>query len=286
MIEIIQQPAGVLADPEKPLFEEALFDWCLAALAEAVFDLLVRQDGLVEWAPVDGRFLPVGEPAPQELQKNPLGPLEVVRRARVHGVAPVDHHRGAVELPPKVRDVLRRQLHRVRAHLERVILRVNAESVEAQGLEYQSPAHPQIPRENVVSREREEIADVQALRRGVGEHHQSVELFSGTLDRSRVRLPVRPSRAPSRLDGHRVVARSLGSQRYVTGRGGLSHNRIQEGAGGTRYRRARRPDRLEVHCAGNLAFFLRDAQASCSRKSERRTRVLGPPFVSALRLFP
>ena len=63
----------------------------------------------------------------------------------------------------------------MRADLEREVLGVDAERVEAERLEDRVPLQPLESSIDVVAREREEVADVQPLRRRIREHHQGVE---------------------------------------------------------------------------------------------------------------
>ncbi len=63
MVQVGEQPSGVVGDPEEPLLQEPLLDPGAAALALAGDDLLVGEDGLVVGAPVDGRALLVRQAA-------------------------------------------------------------------------------------------------------------------------------------------------------------------------------------------------------------------------------
>jgi hypothetical protein len=76
---------------------------------------------------------------------------------------PIDHQPGAFQLPPKVVDVLRDQLHRIDAQFEGIVLRVDAEGVVPHRLEDRVPHLPHEAPMHVVAGEREQIADVQPL---------------------------------------------------------------------------------------------------------------------------
>jgi hypothetical protein len=87
------------------------------------------------------------------------------------------------------------------ADLEREILRVDAERVEADRLENRVPLLPAESSLDVVAGERVQVADVQPLRGRIGKHHQ---LVVGPLAVLQVRgigplLP--PPRLPLLLDG-------------------------------------------------------------------------------------
>ena len=113
VVEVVEQPLGVVGDAEEPLLQEPLLDRGAAALAVPVIDLLVGEHGLVVGTPVDRRLLLVGQPLLEELQEDPLRPL-VVRRVggrelvRQSNISP-----DALELAAEVRDVPRDQLRRV-----------------------------------------------------------------------------------------------------------------------------------------------------------------------------
>ena len=76
--EVVEEPVGVVGDLEEPLLELLLLDEGAAALAMAVDNLLVGEDGRVHWAPLDGRLGAVGEAALEEAEEEPLGPAVVL----------------------------------------------------------------------------------------------------------------------------------------------------------------------------------------------------------------
>ena len=109
VVQVGQQPVGVLGDPEEPLLQRPLLHHRAAALAAAVDDLLVGEHGLVVGAPVDRRRLLVGLPRLEELEEDPLGPLVVARIGGRELVPPVEHPADPLELAAEVLDVLRDQ---------------------------------------------------------------------------------------------------------------------------------------------------------------------------------
>src|ERR1043165_632896 len=78
-IEVVEQTAGVIGDPEEPLLEEALLDLGPAPLTLAGDHLLVGEHGLVVRAPIDGRAPLVGQSPLIKLEEEPLGPLVIGR---------------------------------------------------------------------------------------------------------------------------------------------------------------------------------------------------------------
>jgi hypothetical protein len=117
-----QQRVGVRGDAEEPLLHFPELDQCATAVAAAVHDLLVGQDGLVVRAPVDGRLLPVGEAALEEAQEEPLRPAVEARLVRGDHAIPVDRPAQAPHLALDVRDVPLGDLARVAALPDRSVL--------------------------------------------------------------------------------------------------------------------------------------------------------------------
>jgi hypothetical protein len=78
VLEVAEQPRGVVGDAEEPLLEQPLLDHRAAPLAGAALDLLVGEHGLAAGAPVHGRLLLVRQSLLVELQEDPLRPLVVV----------------------------------------------------------------------------------------------------------------------------------------------------------------------------------------------------------------
>jgi hypothetical protein len=164
MVEVVEQPAGVLADPEKPLLEQPLLNRGVATLAPAANDLFVGEHGLAARAPVHGRLLLVRQTLLQELQENPLRPLVVPRVGGGEGTTPVHHQAGALNLPPEVGDVLRDQSGRVCPDLEGVVLGVDPEGVVAEWLEYVVSLEPLESSIYVTANEGEKVANMQPFR--------------------------------------------------------------------------------------------------------------------------
>ena len=174
LLEVAEQPLGVPGNLEEPLGQAALLHRRLAALAEPRDHLLVREHGQARWAPVHRCLAALHQAALEELEEHPLRPA-VVRRVRgVHRVVPVVHAAEALQLPREVGDVLGDEFVRVRADLERVVLRVDAERIEAHGFEHVLAAQAPVSSVRVGAHVRVHVPDVQPLRRRIGEHHQVV----------------------------------------------------------------------------------------------------------------
>src|SRR5215211_1016378 len=111
-------------------------------------------------------------------------------------MGPVNHQSRPLQLPPEVRDVLRNQVHRVLLDLQRVVLGVNPERVIAQRLEDVVPLKPLESSIYVIADEREEVAYMEPLRGGVGEHHQRIERVRSVSDVDSVGLEIAPALLP------------------------------------------------------------------------------------------
>src|SRR5689334_24739552 len=90
--------------------------------------------------------------------------------------------------------------HRMLAHFERKVLRMNPECVIAERLEDVVSLKPLESSINVVPREREEIPDMESLRRRIGEHHQCIKRPLCTLEVGVVGATLLPDALPFTLD--------------------------------------------------------------------------------------
>ncbi len=205
-VQGVEHLLRVAGGPDEPLLEEAGLHGGAAALAVPAQHLLIGQHGEAGRAPVDRALAMLGEPGFEELEEDPLGPAIVGGAGGVDLVRPIDTEAELLELLlPEVLDVAGGQGGRVLTDLERVILGVDPEGVEAQRLEDVVPLLAPVAAVDVRSGEGVGVADVQLLRRGVGEHHEAVE-GSGTLHVGAVGLPLRPDPLPLGVEGGQVEA--------------------------------------------------------------------------------
>ncbi len=134
-VQVVQEALGVLRNGEEPLGDLPLLHGCVTPLTEPSHHLLVGQDGHAGGTPVHRCFLSLRQTGLEELKEDPLGPA-IVRRIRgVYGVIPVEHPADPAKLASEVRHVLRNKVHGVDPHLQREVLGVDSERVEADGLE-------------------------------------------------------------------------------------------------------------------------------------------------------
>ena len=87
---------------------------------------------------------------------------------------------------------------------------MDPEGIESDGLEDLVALHPLEAAEDIRAGEGEEIADVQPLGGGVGEHHQVVERPLGTIEIGFVSAVSAPTAAPLGFDVAGLVALGIG----------------------------------------------------------------------------
>jgi hypothetical protein len=209
-VEVGEQALGVGGDAQHPLAHRATDHRMPAALALAINHFLVRQHRAQRGAPVHRDLGLIGQPALIELEENPLRPLEVVRVGRGDLAVPVVGETERLELLAEAGDVALRGHARMRAGLQRVLLRRQAERIPAHRMQHIEPLHPLVAREDVRRRVALGVAHVQARAAGVGEHVEDVVLrpIRHRFIRRAERLVLRPERLPlffdrmKRIHGH------------------------------------------------------------------------------------
>jgi hypothetical protein len=210
LIEVVEQPVGVIGDPEVPLRELLLDDLGAAPLAVAVDDLLVGQHGLVVRTPVDRALLAVRQAPLVELLEQPLVPAVVLGVARVQHTRPVERHAVVLEALALLRDVLVRPLDGVGTSLDGRVLGGEPERVPSDGVEHVVAAVSPEARHDVGVEVVLGMPHVQ-IAGGVREHREHV--LAGprvVIAAGAERVGILPARLPLRLDGVRVVPDALG----------------------------------------------------------------------------
>src|SRR5213082_2475786 len=125
-------------------------------------------------------------------------------------VPPVEHPAEPAKLAAEGLDVLRDELGRIDPHRERVVLRVDTERVEPDGLEHVMALQPLEPSVDVGAGECEHVPHMQAFGRRIGEHHEVVERPTRVIEIGLVGVLAHPALLPLGLDQLRVVRRDLG----------------------------------------------------------------------------
>ena len=218
-LQIAQQAVDVLRDPKEPLRDAPLLDGRATSFTTARDHLLVGQHRHAGGAPIDGSFLPHGQPGIEELDEDPLRPAVVVRVGRVDGVAPVEHPADAPQLSGEVGDIPGDEVHRIDALRQGEVLRVDPERVESDRLEHALAGEPLEAPMDVGAGERVDVAHMKPLGGGVGEHHQLVVTVLGGLkvfESEAVGAQLLPLGLPLGFDlGRRVSAVSFAAHLYL-----------------------------------------------------------------------
>ncbi len=207
---LVEQPVGVIGDPEEPLLEVLGHHLRAAALAPSVDHLLVRENRLIDRAPLDRRLAAVGEPCLEEAEEEPLRPPVVRGIARRELPRPVDRPAHSPHLPPDRVDVPLGDRPRMAALPDRSVLGRQAERVVAHRAQNGDSLPPTDVTEHVAERVVEDVPHVE-LARGVREHLEDVRP-GAVVDGGRIsgvgddeRLLALPHLLPLALDGLRVV---------------------------------------------------------------------------------
>src|SRR5689334_6861941 len=123
LLQITQQFFGILGNSKKPLLELFLSHCRIAAPAMPIDHLLVRQYGLARGTPIHKRVFFVRQVRLKELEKNPLIPSIVFRRASGDLAFPVVRESHALELILHVKNVFIGPRLRMNTPFDRRILR-------------------------------------------------------------------------------------------------------------------------------------------------------------------
>src|SRR5262249_38260205 len=115
-------------------------------------------------------------PGVEQLQEDPLGPLEVIGISRIDLTVPVVTEAEHLNLPAEVVDVLLCIHARMNAGLDRVLLRWQAERVPAHRVQDIEATAPAITAQDIGGGVALGMTDVQTGPAGIGEHVEDVAL--------------------------------------------------------------------------------------------------------------
>ena len=179
LVQVVYEPLGILGDLQHPLALYLVHHLAAAALAHAVYDLLVCEHALAAGAPVDVHLLLIRQPVLIELQKYPLGPLVILRVDGGYLPAPVEGDAQGLYLPLVPGDVLPGYALGVHMVLDGIVLGGQAEGVPADGVQHVIALQAALPGYNVQTDIGPGVPHVQARARGVGELDKGVKLLLG-----------------------------------------------------------------------------------------------------------
>ncbi len=149
VIQIVQQFVSVGGDFDKPLRDLFTLDFGVTAPAAAIDNLLVRENGLVIRAPVNGRGLLVHQAFFIQLGEEFLLPAVVLRGAGCQLAAPVIAKAQHFQLVFHVRDVVVRPRSRCRVVFHRRAFSRQAERIPADRLKNVFAQHTLVARNHV-----------------------------------------------------------------------------------------------------------------------------------------
>ena len=225
-LEVVEELLGVVGDPQVPLLEVAPLDRVAGALAAPVDDLLVGEHGLASRTPVDRRRLAVGQAGLEQLQEDPLGPVDVLGAVAAHLAAPVVDASDAGDRAAQHLDALVGEGTGVHPGVDRRVLGGQPEAVEAHRRQHRLALHGAVAGEEVAEGV---VADVAHVRRtgGVRVHAQHVAARAGVVVVDFVGAALTPVRLPARFDLLGAVGvdrRRVGGARGA-GAGSFGHGR-------------------------------------------------------------
>src|SRR5262249_24139038 len=207
--QVLGEPIGVGGNLQHPLSERRAINGMAAALALAVDDFLVGEHGAERGAPVDRHRRLVREPAPEQLQEDPLRPPYIARIGGVDLPRPVVAEAEHLELALECRDVVRRRPRGMLPGLDRVLLGGQAERIPAHRVQHVVAAHAPGARHDIGRGVPLGMTDVQTHAGWVGEHIEDVALGPAAPTRVAERPVLVPVALPAGLDLEVVVGHVL-----------------------------------------------------------------------------
>ena len=180
-VQTAEQFFRILGDAEKPLRHIFAQDGGAAALAFSVRHLFVGEHGFAGRAPVDQRFLAIGESFFIKLEKEPLRPFVVIFFAGFHFRRPVEHGAHAAELTFHRFDVLFGGVLGMNPGFDRIIFRREPEGVEAHRLKDLIALHFFEPGIGIGRTVIIPVPDVQFCAGGIGKHFENIPFFIDVL---------------------------------------------------------------------------------------------------------
>ena len=179
LVQTFQKPLGILYDVDDPLAHVLAHNRITAALALAVDDLVVGQNGAQFLAPVDRHFDALRQTAFKQLLEYPLRPFVERRIACRYLAVPVVAEAQHFQLTLKCFDIFQCEAVGIVAGLDRILLRRQTKAVKTHRMEYVVPLHALHAADDVGRRVALRMAGMQAHPRRIREHVQRVKLRFG-----------------------------------------------------------------------------------------------------------
>ena len=204
-IEAGEKPVRVLGDLQVPHVLGKLYDVAVAHVALAALGVLVGQDHLAVGAVVHLGLGPEHQSVFEHLEEDPLGPLVVVRQGGGDLVGPVEGVAHPLHLVLEVLHVPGGDDMGMGVGLDGVVLRGQAEGIEAHGEQHVVALHAALAGDDLQAGVGLDVAHVHARAGGVRKLHQAVELGLGIVVRGLEGLFRRPAGLPLRFDDLGIV---------------------------------------------------------------------------------
>src|SRR4030043_2381753 len=195
----VEKLLGIGRDLQEPMVHLFVFNGRITAPAHSAGRLLVGQDRPASRAPVDPAFLAKGQAALEHLQKNPLVPLVVCRKAGVDFTGPVITITQALQLALHVGDVVEGPGLGMDAVLDRCVLGRHAQGGPADGVEGIEPLHQLEAGDDVSDRVIPDMPHMDSAG-GVWIHLQAVILRQPGVIGGLENPPLRPGLLPPLFD--------------------------------------------------------------------------------------
>jgi hypothetical protein len=206
-LEVVEQAVGVGGDLEKPLLEILPGDRRIRVPPAAAVDhLFVGQDGAALLAPPLRAGGPKGESALEHQQEEPLGPAIVLGRGRVDFAGPVVGASDQFQLSLEVCRVTRHRLLGMQSLEQCIVFSRQAKGIPAHRVQDAEPGHPLVASDHVARNVVVQMADREAVARGIGKHLEHVKLWPFAVLARQVEVGAVPFGLPVGLDFPRLVA--------------------------------------------------------------------------------
>ena len=202
---VVEKFVGVVGDAQEPLVERSLLDrGLLMTPAAAVDHLFVGEDGIAFGAPVELRFLAIGQAALVHLEKEPLIPAVVAGLTARDFGRPVVAETEAPELVFHRGAVLARPLAGIPIILDRSVLGRQTKGIPAHRMQHTEAAHAFIAGQRVPDGVVPHVPHVKRAA-GVGQHFEHVVLRARLVEVGTEQVVLFPLVLPTGFDLFRVV---------------------------------------------------------------------------------
>ena len=176
-VKVINQALGVSGNLQHPLGLNLADYFTAATFADAVDNLFVGENAFAGGTPVYGHLFFICEAVLEHLQKNPLGPLIILRVGCVNLARPVERKTQRLKLAFEPCHILFCDNGGVNVVFNRVVFAGKTERIPPDGVKHVVALHAAFARNDIHCRVRTGMADVQALPRWIWELNQRIILW-------------------------------------------------------------------------------------------------------------